>query len=544
MAYQAIYRRWRPMVFDDVIGQEHITKTLKNQIMNGSTAHAYLFCGTRGTGKTSTAKILARAVNCLNPREGNPCNECAVCKGLLDESILDVAELDGASKNKVENIREIIDDVMFLPSVAKKKVYIIDEVHMVTTSAFNALLKTLEEPPAHVMFILATTELNKVPITVLSRCQQFEFRRITNQDIASRMGTILTSDGVQAEDAALSLIAELGDGSMRDALSILDKCIGAADGVLTYDDVVKTVGIADSDALFALCSDIAAGATKGALEKLDEVMEKGKELGLFAERLLKYLRDILVVKVTENSETFLNTSEENKEKIVELTTQFSKERLIRAIDLLCTAYNQAKYSGFSRTVYEMALVKMCEPDVEDKEEALLDRIATLEAKLANGAAVAKPVQEEKTETISAAKTPAVAQTTEQEPVKQKEEPKADKPKPTVKAENGEDPASRWPEIVNYVKNHGGMPVYPHLALVHAKMCNGKFCIVFGDNALVSKTVVSKPATIKLIEEAVEKVTGSTETVVCVTAREIGDDGDDPLKKLEELSKTNSAIEFI
>lgn len=544
MAYQAIYRRWRPMVFDDVIGQEHITKTLKNQIMNGSTAHAYLFCGTRGTGKTSTAKILARAVNCLNPREGNPCNECAVCKGLLDESILDVAELDGASKNKVENIREIIDDVMFLPSVAKKKVYIIDEVHMVTTSAFNALLKTLEEPPAHVMFILATTELNKVPITVLSRCQQFEFRRITNQDIASRMGTILASDGVEAEDAALSLISELGDGSMRDALSILDKCIGAVDGNLAYDDVIKIVGIADSDALFALSSDVASGNTKGALEKLDEAIEKGKELGLFAERLLKYLRDILVVKVTGNSETFLNTSEENKAKIEELTTKFSKERLIRAIDLLCVAYNQAKYSGFSRTVYEMALVKMCEPDTEDTEEALLDRIAVLEAKMAKGVVATAPVQEEKIETKPAAKAPVAEETAKPEPVKQNAQPEAKKPEPTAKKETGEDPASRWPEIVNYVKTHGGMPIYPHLALVHAKMHGGKFCIVFGDNALVSKTVVSKPATLKLIQEAIEQVTGSKEDVACVTPREIGDSEGDPLQKLEELSKTNSAIEFI
>lgn len=545
MAYQAIYRRWRPVVFDDVIGQEHITKTLKNQIMNGSTAHAYLFCGTRGTGKTSTAKILARAVNCLNPQEGNPCNECAVCKGLLDESILDVAELDGASKNKVENIREIIDDVMFLPSVAKKKVYIIDEVHMVTTSAFNALLKTLEEPPAHVMFILATTELNKVPITVLSRCQQFEFRRITNQDIASRMGTILASDGVEAEDAALSLIAELGDGSMRDALSVLDKCIGAAGEKLTYDDVVKTIGIADSDALFDLSLDIASGATKGALEKLDEAIEKGKELGLFAERLLKYLRDILVVKVTQNSETFLNTSEENKQKIEELTAQFSKERLIRAIDLLCAAYNQAKYSGFSRTVYEMALVKMCEPDMEDKEEALLDRIATLEAKIANGACVAKPVQEAKAETNPPHQdAPAAEEKKAQEPAKQEKESEANKPEPAPKAATGDDPASRWPEIVNYVKTHGGMPIYPHLALVHAKMHGGKFCIVFGDSASVSKTVVSKPAAMKLIEEAVEKVTGYTQDVVCVTPREIGDGENDPLKKLEELSKTNAAIEFI
>ncbi len=558
MAYTAIYRRWRPTVFDDVVGQEHITKTLKNQIMNNSTAHAYLFCGTRGTGKTSTAKILARAVNCLNPKDGNPCNECSVCRGLLDESILDVTELDGASKNKVENIRDIIDDVMFLPSVARKKVYIIDEVHMVTQQAFNALLKTLEEPPEHVMFILATTELNKVPITVLSRCQQFEFRRITNQDISERMDKILTADGYEAENAALSLIAELGDGSMRDSLSILDKCVGAADGKLTYEDVVKIVGIADSDALYSLAASIASGDTKAALEKLDEAIEKGKELGLFAERLVKYLRDVLVVKITGNAEAFLNTSAENRIKVEELTEKFTKERLIRAVDLLCAASAQTRYSGFSRTLYEMALVKMCEPDMEETEEALLDRISVLEQKLEHGVIPLKAVEQTGEQEASAAAgagdtsdappweaQPAVKADTEAAIAKEPAKAEEDSAKqPNVPAAGGADAASRWPEIINYVKSHGGMPIFPHLALVKAKMVNGKLCVVFGDNALVSKSVIAKPANVKLIEEAAKSVTGEDIPVACVTSREIGDESDDPLKKLEELSKTHSEIEFI
>lgn len=535
MAYQALYRRFRPVVFDDVVGQEHITKTLKNQIMNNQTAHAYLFCGTRGTGKTSTAKILARAVNCLNPKEGNPCNECDVCRGLLDESILDVTELDGASKNKVENIRDIIDDVMFLPAVCRKKVYIIDEVHMVTQQAFNALLKTLEEPPPHVMFILATTELNKVPITVLSRCQQFEFRRITNKDITKRMEHILAEDGATAEPKALSLVAELGDGSMRDSLSILDKCVGASDGELKYDDVVKIVGIADNDALFEICRDIASGNAKGALEKVDEVIEKGKELALFAERLIKYLRDILIVEITKNSETFLNTSEENEAKIIELTKEFTKERLIRAIDLLSESVAQAKYSQFSRTVYEMAIVKICEPEIEDTREALIDRISVLEEKMKNGVAVASKPEG------------AVPQ---KEAEKKKEEPEKieapEKPESQKQVPSGTgDAASRWPEIINCVKKApGGMPLFPHLALVKAKMVNGKLCIIFGDNAIVSKSVVSKPNNLEIIKSAVKTVMGEALEVSCVTPKEIGDDSDDPLKKLEELSKTHSEIQFI
>lgn len=555
MAYQAIYRRWRPTVFDDVVGQEHITKTLKNQIMNNATAHAYLFCGTRGTGKTSTAKILARAVNCLNPKDGNPCNECSVCKGLLDESILDVTELDGASKNKVENIRDIIDDVMFLPAVAKKKVYIIDEVHMVTQQAFNALLKTLEEPPAHVMFILATTELNKVPITVLSRCQQFDFRRITNQDIATRMQSILSADGYQAEESALSLVAELGDGSMRDALSILDKCIGATDGTLTYDDVIKVVGIADSDALFSLSKSIADGNTKAALEEIDQIIEKGKELGLFAERLTKYLRDVLVVKVTNNTKDFLNTSDENVKKIEELASLFSKERLLRSIDLLCSASSQARYSGFPRTLYEMALVKMCEPDMEQSQAALMDRITVLEKMVQEGA-VLKSSAAPSTEDAS---TPKAASEITEAPVDSKKQEKEMAPAPTKTPDenhanlsentvpvsnNNEDVAARWPEIVEYIKTHGGMPIFPHLALVKAKVVNGKLCVIFGDNALVSKTVIAKPSNIKLIEDAVKQVTGNHFSVSCVTPREIGDDSEDPLKKLEELSKRHAEIEFI
>lgn len=564
MAYQAIYRRWRPTVFDDVIGQEHITKTLKNQIMNNATAHAYLFCGTRGTGKTSTAKILARAVNCLNPQNGNPCNECSVCRGLLDESILDVTELDGASKNKVENIRDIIDDVMFLPAVAKKKVYIIDEVHMVTQQAFNALLKTLEEPPEHVMFILATTELNKVPITVLSRCQQFDFRRITNRDISKRMQQILAADGFEADSAALSLIAELGDGSMRDSLSILDKCVAAADGNLTYEDVVKIVGIADNEALYTLAASIAAGDTKAALEAIDEVIEKGKELGLFADRLIKYLRDILIVKITGNADAFLNTSAENIAMVEELTGQFSKERLLRGIDLLCSASAQSRYSSFSRTLYEMAIVKMCEPDIEETQEALLDRISVLEQKLKDGVfQTADSRHPERTDQNTADTSEAVPadappwETSEREQ-KQPSETAAiteinnqdteiaeqQKQKGSIPAPEGSDIASRWPEIINYVKSHGGMPIFPHLALVKAKMAGGKLCIIFGDNALVSKSVVSKPSNLKLIRQAAASITGEDVEVSCVTSREFGDESDDPLKKLEELSKTHSEIEFI
>ncbi len=543
MAYQAIYRRWRPLTFDDVVGQKHITQTLKNQIMNASTAHAYLFCGTRGTGKTSTAKILARAVNCENPQNGNPCNECSVCRGLLDESILDVIELDGASKNKVENIREIIDDVMFLPGTAKKKVYIIDEVHMVTQQAFNALLKTLEEPPAHVMFILATTELNKVPITVLSRCQQFDFRRITNKDITERMGEILTADGYTYDDSALSLIAELGDGSMRDSLSVLDKCVGAIDTHLSFDTVTDVTGIANNDALFDLAHSVAAGNTKDALTKINEIIEKGKELGLFAERFIKYLRDILMIQITQKPEFFLNTSEENAQKIDELAQEFSQERLLRSIDLMSEAYAKTRASTFVRTTYEMAIVKMCEPDTDDSHLALIDRINVLEEKLKSGDFTALK-KESPTEEKSAKKPPEPVKTKEEKEEKPKEEVKEEKREPKSETSSNDSVASHWPEIINHIKSNGGMPLYPHLLNVTAKMVNGKLCVVFGENVAMSKGIASKASNIALIKAAVKNVTGEDVDVACVTPKEIGEEPQDPLKKLEELSKTHPEIQFI
>ena len=547
MAYQAIYRRWRPLVFDDVVGQKHITQTLKNQIMNGATAHAYLFCGTRGTGKTSTAKILARAVNCENPQNGNPCNECSVCRGLLDESILDVIELDGA----LENIREIIDDVMFLPTVAKKKVYIIDEVHMVTQQAFNALLKTLEEPPAHVMFILATTELNKVPITVLSRCQQFDFRRITNSDITERMGEILTADGYTYDESALSMIAELGNGSMRDSLSVLDKCVGAVDTHLSFDTVTEVTGIAESSALYELGMAIAEGKSASALSKIDEIIEKGKELGLFAERFIKYLRDILMVKITMKPEVFLNTSEENIKKIEELADAFSQERLIRSIDLMSDAYAKTRTATFIRTTYEIAIVKMCEPDTEDSTQAMLDRIATLEEKLARGEFVVSAAKSDDSDLPWKEDAPVDApkeKPTKAEPVKEepkvedatKEEPKEQ----TADSPDGDSPASRLPEIINYLKSHGGMPLYPHLLSVKAKMVSGKFCLVFDEKIAMSKGIASKPSNLALIKTAVKEVTGQDLEVSCVTPKEIGEKEEDPFKRLEELSKTHSEIQFI
>ena len=591
MAYQALYRKWRPLTFDDVVGQEHITRTLKNEIVNGKLAHAYLFCGTRGTGKTSTAKILARAVNCLNPRDGNPCNECEVCRGILDESILDVVELDGASRNKVENIRDIIDDVMFLPSVARKKVYIIDEVHMVTTQAFNALLKTLEEPPPHVLFILATTELNKVPATVLSRCQRFDFRRITNADIVARLKTILAGDGRKVTDEALALVAELGDGSMRDSLSILDQCLGYREEEITYDDIVSIIGIADDSALFRLAEAMADCNGAAALSILDEVLLAGKEIGVFMESVIGFLRDMLIVKLMSAPERILNVSEEKLEKMKALAPKLTREKLIHALTVLNEAVASARLSGFSRTVYELAVVKLCDPMVENSYEALLDRMADLEKQLAEGVRIAQisaadtaqqPLQPQQEQSLAgdeippweelpplpeepppenasamevamspngeipmaestAAKPPETARQKDGAPQTERQESHTAEP-----AALGAEIPARWEEIISYVKMNGGMPIFSHLKKAGVKILHGRLGLIFGDAEGMSRRVVEKPSNLELVEKAVEAVTGEHIAVSCFSQKEVGGEEpkEDPLARLEELAKTHDEIEII
>ncbi len=543
MAYQALYRTWRPMIFNDVAGQEHITQTLRNQIKTDNLAHAYLFCGTRGTGKTSTARILARAVNCLHPIDGNPCNECEICRGILDDSILDVVEMDGASRNKVENIRELIDDVAFLPTRAKKKVYIIDEVHMVTEQAFNALLKTLEEPPAHVLFILATTELNKIPATVLSRCQRFDFKRITTEAISGRLQEIVTASGREVSREALRLVADLGEGSMRDALSILEQALGYTDEAIGYDELLNIIGITDYDALFRIAHAFCEGDGGSALEVLDEVIENGKEPEVFMDRLCRFLRDILVVKLTKNSNQIVNVSEAQLARMKELSEGFSREKLIYSLKLMNEAMASAKTSGYSRTVYELALVKLCEPAYDQSLEALCARMAELEKRLASGMI---PTSAQKTNDD----TPPW-----EEPVKTPEAPKAVTPKPAALPKEEPKPAApasensvlgRFSEIKEYIKAHGGMPVLPHINRATPMILNQKFALVFPKEAMMNKTVVGRAGNIELIQIAISAVTGEEWEVLCLSEKEAGvtSNEDDSFNRLLELSKSHQEIEIV
>lgn len=393
MAYQAIYRKWRPVVFEDIVGQNHITTTLKNQVISGHVSHAYLFCGTRGTGKTTCAKVFSRAVNCLNPQNGSPCNECEICKGILDGSIMDVSEIDAASNNGVENIREIREDVNYVATRTKYRVYIIDEVHMLSDGAFNALLKTLEEPPGHVIFILATTEAHKVPETILSRCQRFDFKRIRTGDITARMKEIAYGDSLTITDSAFALLSRLADGSMRDGLSILERCVSACGDSIDAPDITSVLGIADADSEYNAAACIAEASASGILKLLDSLVSDGRDLNLFIDGLIKYLRDLMVAKVVETPEELLDYSAEEMSRLLSQAKKMSFEKLSHAAAVLNTARADAKWVKSPRMIYEMALIKLTTPMLDNSEEALLDRIKTLEKQVKDGIKVTAVAQE-------------------------------------------------------------------------------------------------------------------------------------------------------
>lgn len=384
MAYTALYREWRPRTFNDVVGQEHITTTLKNQILNNRIAHAYLFCGTRGTGKTSTAKVFAKALNCLNLKDGEPCNECEMCKKINEGLAIDVTELDAASNNGVDKIRDIIDDVKYPPQEAKYKVYIMDEVHMLSAGAVNAFLKTLEEPPNNVIFILATTDPQKLPITILSRCQRFDFKRINNSEITARLRKIVNEQNVLADERSLNLIARVSDGAMRDSLSILDQAISMGNGNVDYGTVVSMLGLVTNEHLFKLANAVIQRSVEKGIEIIEGVIYSGKDIYLFIKDLIAHYRNLLMVKVTNNPEEVLDMSEENIALIKEQGARLRAEEIMRCIRILQEAENNAKLSKQARLYCELAVIKMCKIEYDTSSEVILTRLNKLEESLRNG----------------------------------------------------------------------------------------------------------------------------------------------------------------
>ena len=388
MGYTALYRKFRPQEFEDVKGQEHIVTTLKNQIKADRIGHAYLFCGTRGTGKTTIAKILARAVNCEHPVDGSPCNTCKTCRAINEGTSMNVIEIDAASNNGVDNIREIREEVAYRPTTGKYKVYIIDEVHMLSTGAFNALLKTLEEPPSYVIFILATTEAHKIPITILSRCQRYDFRRITADTIAARLQELMDKEGNDVEEKAIRYIAKAADGSMRDALSLLDQCIAFYLGEkLTYEKVLENLGAVDTQVFSRMLRQILRQDTAGTIKTLDEIIIQGRELGQFVTDFIWYLRNLLLISTSEHPEEAVDASAENLERMKEESSMVDAETLMRYIRIFSELSNQIKYASQKRVLVEIALIKLCQPVMEMNLDSLYDRVRVLEEKLKNGVTV-------------------------------------------------------------------------------------------------------------------------------------------------------------
>ena len=444
-SYQALYRKYRPQTFDDVSGQMAVTQTLKTQLMTGKMSHAYLFTGSRGTGKTSCAKILAKAVNCEHPDGGNPCNRCAACRAIDDGTCMDVLEIDAASNNGVDNIRDLRDDAVYTPSQVKKRVYIIDEVHMLSLSAFNALLKIIEEPPEHLLFILATTELHKVPATILSRCQRFSFRRISQEDIAARLQYVAYQENIDLDEAAARVIARLADGGMRDGLSLLDQCASATVGELTAEAVYTCLGIAGERKCGQLLSSIAAHNTKEALQLFNQLYTDGKDLGAMLDELACLIRDLLVLKTAPDAGITMLSGVASDQEVQTLSKQLSSGELVRMMGLVQQTVADFSRSASRRMDAELCILEMAQPELSLDAKALNARLTKLEDQIKSGsfAVMQQPA-------AAAVSTPAV------QPVSPASAMPEDQPEKVIP--DDQVPLGFWAEVVAGVKQELKPPI--------------------------------------------------------------------------------------
>ena len=506
MAYTALYREWRPKNFEDVVGQEHITTTLKNQIQNDRIAHAYLFCGTRGTGKTSTAKVMAKALNCLNPVNGDPCNECEMCKKINEGLAIDVTELDAASNNGVDKIRDIIDDAKYPPQEARFKVYIMDEVHMLSMGAVNAFLKTLEEPPANVIFILATTDPQKLPITILSRCQRFDFKRISKSDISDRLRKIVGAQGVLADEKSLELISRVSDGAMRDALSILDQAIAMGDGSVNYDSVVGMLGLVTNEYLFNITSAIIERNIQRAMNIIEEVVYAGKDINLFIKDLTGHFRNLLMAKVTNNPEEVLDMSMENINLIKEQGSRIRVEEIMRDIRILQEAEGNAKISKQARLYLELATIKMCKIEYDTSSEVILARINRLEEAIKSGKIQVAQVQQGSNQISEVSNVQKIVAT---QNVINKEQAVTETPVIEVNTNATTsigDIQRSWHDILEALKARRAMVIYASLMTGRPVACNnGVVVIKYEEEYAFNKIRLEKPDNIKVINEVVSEV---------------------------------------
>ncbi|PYG89562.1 DNA polymerase-3 subunit gamma/tau [Ruminiclostridium sufflavum DSM 19573] len=502
MSYTALYRKWRPLVFEDVVEQEHVVKTIKNTVMSGRIGHAYLFCGTRGTGKTTMAKIFARAINCLNPKEGDPCNECEICKGILSDSVLDVIEIDAASNNSVDNVREIRDEVVYAPSQAKYKVYIIDEVHMLSAGAFNALLKTLEEPPAHVVFILATTDPHKLPATILSRCQRFDFKKITLGSIAQRVQMVAAATDIQIEEDAALLIARLADGAMRDALSILDQCIAVGDKTITHQNVLDVIGIVSDDFIAEIVDHIRDKNTEGLVGGVEKLSSGGRDILRFASDLVMYFRNLLMCKLSRNPSEIVDVSKQYIEKMMVQAEAFSRESIIAIIKELSSFEPQLKYALNQRVFLEVMLISISMGNYGQSADNgdLIDRISDLEDKIKNTAFVSQN---------SGIKTGAKyipEGSPWDEAISNNSEASKDIDKKNTSSKKAEyEQLEIWDNVISELKALGRMRLVAYLASTKAVAVDGStVMVVFPKDFCSLKSCVTKPEDIEILENIISK----------------------------------------
>ena len=521
MGYTALYRKFRPINFSEMVGQEHITRTLKNQIISNRVGHAYLFNGGRGTGKTSAAKILARAINCLNPKDGEPCNECEICKGARAGSLTDIVEMDAASNNSVEDIRSIREEVNFLPTKAKYRVYIIDEVHMLSTGAFNALLKTLEEPPEHVKFILATTEPQKLPATILSRCQRFDFKRISNEDIIKRLKIVCNESNIEISEGALNIIATLSEGAMRDALSILERCIQDGENKIDEDKIKDLVGIPKITFIHDITKAIIEYNIDDALKNVNKVLDDGKDITNLLWEIVKYIKDMLVYKACNKLELY---SEEEIKDIQELSKDVSKERLISLVYELSELENNIKWSTQKTIMFQAGIIKLCNR-LESNTGSLEERIERIEKYLKSGNVVQRQVTQNpsaNTYTNSSAyakvETNVTANIQPKKPTNINRTQTANQSNQTLKNKCSNKPEEYWPQILNELKQNGKIVLYTNLVNTKATEINDMTVGIEFPRGLTSfgRTILEKQENIKELTNMVSMASGKTMQIKYIT----------------------------
>ncbi len=512
MGYTALYRKFRPITFSEIVGQEHITRTLRNQIVAGRVGHAYLFNGGRGTGKTSAAKILARAINCLNPQDGEPCNECEICKGAINGSLTDIVEMDAASNNSVEDIRSIREEVNFLPTKAKYRVYIIDEVHMLSTGAFNALLKTLEEPPEHVKFILATTEPQKLPATILSRCQRFDFKRISNENIIKRLNIVCEQSGIEITKEAMNIIAVLAEGAMRDALSILERCIQDGENKIDEDKIKDLVGIPKITYVHNIIDSLFKYDVDNTLKNVDIVLNEGKDINNLLWEMIKYTKDLLVYKASQKLDLY---SEEEIANIEEISKNISKQDLINMVYELSELENDIKWSTQKTIIFQAGMIKLCNKE-KTENKGLEERVEKIEKYLKSGkigvvqnsAVMGANAQQARTTSAPNNFSPRATMAGGTQAT-QTRRANTNTAKKMETRNYSSDAKQYWSEILTDLKQNGKIVLYTNLINTQAKEINDMTVGIEFKNGMSAfgKTVLEKPENVREISKMVSMACG-------------------------------------